>query len=71
MRRRLLSVAADLALIVYFVFALFPVAWMVVLSLKPTNELFSTYFSFTPTLDSYRTVLGAGRTRACRSSGSS
>ncbi|MGW2109813.1 carbohydrate ABC transporter permease, partial [Streptomyces sp. NPDC001948] len=37
-----------------------PVVWMVVLSLKPTNELFSTYFSFTPTLDSYRTVLGAG-----------
>ncbi|MEV5674860.1 carbohydrate ABC transporter permease [Streptomyces sp. NPDC052179] len=62
-RRRLVSVAADGALILYFVFALFPVVWMVILSLKPTNELFSTYFSFTPTLDAYRTVLGAGDDR--------
>lgn len=71
MKRGLLSAVADLALIVYFVFALFPVVWMVILSLKPTNELFSTYFSFTPTLDSYRTVLGAGDDQGCRSSGSS
>ncbi|MGW0559804.1 carbohydrate ABC transporter permease [Streptomyces sp. NPDC003016] len=60
MKRRLIAVAADGALILYFVFALFPIAWMIILSLKPANELFSTYFSFTPTLDSYRTVLGAG-----------
>ncbi|MFF2012231.1 carbohydrate ABC transporter permease [Streptomyces sp. NPDC058195] len=60
MRRRVLAAVADLALIGYFVFSLFPVLWMVVLSLKPANELFSTYFSFTPTLDAYRTVLGAG-----------
>ncbi|MEU0522677.1 carbohydrate ABC transporter permease [Streptomyces niveus] len=59
-RRRVLGIAADGALILYFLFALFPVVWMVILSLKPGDELFSTYFSFTPTLDSYRTVLGAG-----------
>ena len=58
LRKRLLSGLADLALILYFVFALFPIAWMVILSLKPANQLFSTYFSFTPTLSSYRTVLG-------------
>jgi multiple sugar transport system permease protein len=57
-RKRLLGWLADAALILYFVFALFPIAWMVILSLKPTNELFSTYFSFSPTLDGYRTVLG-------------
>ncbi|MGW7052699.1 carbohydrate ABC transporter permease [Streptomyces sp. NPDC054887] len=60
MKRRVLAIAADGALILYFVFALFPVAWMVILSLKPANELFSTYFSFTPTFDAYRTVLGTG-----------
>ncbi|MER8007414.1 MULTISPECIES: carbohydrate ABC transporter permease [unclassified Streptomyces] len=57
-RKRLSGLLADAALILYFVFALFPIAWMVILSLKPANELFSTYFSFTPTLGSYRTVLG-------------
>jgi len=46
--------------ILYFVFALFPLLWMLLLSLKPQDELFSTYFRFTPTLDSYRTVLGLG-----------
>jgi multiple sugar transport system permease protein len=58
LRKRLLGWAADAALILYFVFALFPIAWMVILSLKPANQLFSTYFSFAPTLGSYRTVLG-------------
>lgn len=56
--KRLLGWLADAALILYFVFALFPIAWMVILSLKPTNQLFSTYFSFSPTLDGYRAVLG-------------
>ncbi len=49
---------ANLALVAYFLFALFPVAWMAILSLKPANQLFNTYFSFTPTLDTYREVLG-------------
>ncbi|CAM5705215.1 carbohydrate ABC transporter permease [Streptomyces purpurascens] len=58
MRKRLVGWLCDAALILYFVFALFPIAWMVILSLKPTDQLFSTYFSFSPTLDGYRTVLG-------------
>lgn len=48
--------------IVYFVFALFPLVWIFILSLKPQDQLFSTYFSFTPTLDAYRSVLGLGGT---------
>jgi multiple sugar transport system permease protein len=60
MRRRLASIAANAALIVYFVFALFPIAWMVILSLKPANQLFNTYFSFSPTFGAYRTVFGSG-----------
>ena len=47
----------DLAIsaltILYFVFALFPVVWMIVLSLKPQDKLFTTYFQFEPTLAAY------------------
>lgn len=50
----------DLALMAYFVFALFPVIWMVLLSLKPTDQQFTTYFLFSPTLENYATVLGFG-----------
>jgi multiple sugar transport system permease protein len=57
-KKRVLGWLADAALVLYFVFALFPIAWMVILSLKPADQLFSTYFSFSPTLDGYRTVLG-------------
>lgn len=52
------EVAINLLTILYFAFALFPVFWMIIVSLKPSNELFSTYFFFHPTFDSYRTVLG-------------
>ena len=47
----------DLAIsaltILYFVFALFPVVWMIILSLKPQDKLFTTYFQFEPTLAAY------------------
>ena len=52
----------DLAIsaltVLYFIFALFPVAWMIVLSLKPQDKLFTTYFQFEPTLAAYREILG-------------
>jgi multiple sugar transport system permease protein len=44
--------------IAYFVFALFPVFWILLLSLKPDEQLFTTYFVFDPTLENYKTVLG-------------
>jgi multiple sugar transport system permease protein len=47
--------------VLYFVFALFPVIWMIILSLKPQDKLFTTYFQFEPTLDAYREIFsGAG-----------
>ncbi|MCC7021843.1 MAG: carbohydrate ABC transporter permease [Thermomicrobiales bacterium] len=52
------GIALDLLTIVYFIFALFPLVWMLLLSLKTPDQLFTTYFRFTPTLDSYRAVLG-------------
>lgn len=52
------GIALDIVTIVYFVFALFPLVWMLLLSLKTPDQLFTTYFRFTPTLDAYRAVLG-------------
>ena len=47
--------------LLYFVFALFPVVWMIILSLKPQDKLFTTYFQFEPTLAAYREIFsGAG-----------
>jgi multiple sugar transport system permease protein len=52
------NVATNVLTIAYFVFALFPVFWILLLSLKPDEQLFSTYFIFDPTLETYKTVLG-------------
>jgi multiple sugar transport system permease protein len=50
----------DLAIsaltILYFIFALFPVVWMIILSLKPQEKLFTTYFQFEPTLAAYMEI---------------
>lgn len=51
------SVAADVVLLVWFVFSLFPIVWMVLLALKSDAEQTSTYFAFTPTLENFGTVL--------------
>src|SRR5919106_1367704 len=52
------NVATNVLTIAYFVFALFPVFWILLLSLKPDEQLFTTYFIFDPTLENYKTVLG-------------
>lgn len=57
------SVAADLALVAWFVFSLFPILWMVLLSLKTAAEQTGTYFTFSPTLDNFVTVLSDEGTR--------
>ncbi|MBV9392741.1 MAG: carbohydrate ABC transporter permease [Verrucomicrobia bacterium] len=43
-------------LLVYALFALFPLVWMVIMSLKPDNQMFSTTFIFSPTLENYDAV---------------
>ena len=42
----------------YALFALFPLIWMVVLSFKPDEQMSTTIFIFTPTLENFRAVLG-------------
>ena len=51
------DVAISALTVLYFVFALFPVVWMIILSLKPQDKLFTTYFQFEPTLAAYREIL--------------
>jgi multiple sugar transport system permease protein len=51
------SVVADLLILFWFVFSLFPILWMILLSLKSPAEQTTTYFVFSPTLENYGTVL--------------
>jgi multiple sugar transport system permease protein len=51
------AVGADLLLVLWFVFSLFPIAWMVLLALKSDADQTSTYFAFTPTFENFGTVM--------------
>lgn len=51
------SVGADIVLIGWFVFSLFPIVWMVLLALKTPAQQTTTYFTFSPTLENFTTVL--------------
>lgn len=51
------SILADIAIVGWFVFALFPILWMILLALKTPAEQTSTYFVFSPTLQNFITVL--------------
>ena len=53
----LASLARNLGLGLYALFALFPLIWMVIISFKSDREMFTTLFIFTPTLENYDAVL--------------
>lgn len=55
--RALAALLSDGFLALYFLFALFPIFWMILTSLKSGTELFTTQFIFHPTLDNYRAIL--------------
>jgi multiple sugar transport system permease protein len=50
------SIAKTVLLLLYALFALFPLLWMLILSFKPDNEMFTTTFIFTPTLSNFQAV---------------
>lgn len=54
---RFAAILSNGFLALYFLFALFPIFWMVLISLKSTDELFTTQFTFQPTLDNYSAIL--------------
>lgn len=51
------SVSADVLLLLWFVFSLFPLLWMLLLALKNNSQQTTTYFRFSPTLENFGTVL--------------
>lgn len=51
------SVLADVGVVAWFVFALFPILWMLLLALKNDAQQTSTYFGFSPTFSNFGTVL--------------
>jgi multiple sugar transport system permease protein len=57
------SLGADLVLLGWFVFSLFPLVWMVLLALKTNADQITTYFAFTPTLKNFGIVLSDEGTR--------
>ena len=56
-KQRALYVLQNFLLIVYAIFALFPLIWMVLISFKSDTEVFTTTFIFNPTLANYREVI--------------
>jgi multiple sugar transport system permease protein len=56
-RKTVLNIFSQGFLLLYFAFALFPIIWMVLISLKSTDELFTTQLVFRPTLENYQAIL--------------
>ena len=56
-KQRSLNVLMNILLILYAVFALFPLIWMLLISFKSDTEVFTTTFLFHPTLANYQEVL--------------
>ncbi len=56
-RNKLIWAMQNLILIIYSIFALFPLVWMVILSFKADTEIYTTILNFHPTFDNYIAVL--------------
>lgn len=56
-KQKALNALMNFLLIIYAVFALFPLIWMILISFKSDTEVFSTTFVFHPTLSNYQEVL--------------
>ncbi len=56
-KRRLSYIFKNFLLLIYAIFAIFPLLWMVLISLKTDADVFTTTFAFKPTLSNYAAVL--------------
>jgi multiple sugar transport system permease protein len=56
-KKGLTAIFSNGFLLLYFAFALFPIIWMILISLKSTDELFTTQVFFKPTLENYQAIL--------------
>ena len=52
------SILRDFVLMLYAVFTLVPLIWLVILSFKSDEQMFTTNLIFWPTIDNFRAVLG-------------
>ncbi len=57
MNAALSFIGRNLALLVFAIFALFPILWMIVCTFKSDAEMYTTVFHFTPTMSNYEAVL--------------
>jgi multiple sugar transport system permease protein len=55
-QRRLYAVLKNAGLLIYAIFALFPLFWMLLLTFKSDAQMLTTTFIFTPTLVNYEEV---------------
>lgn len=60
MKVKIVESIKNFALVLYAIFALFPLLWLVILSFKHDREMFNTIFIFTPTLENYRILFSNG-----------
>jgi multiple sugar transport system permease protein len=51
------AAVADVGLVFWFLFSLFPIAWMLLLALKNDEQQTTTYFQFSPTWSNFATVV--------------
>ena len=56
-KQKALYAGMNILLIIYAIFALFPLVWMILISFKSDTEVFTTTFLFHPTLANYQEVL--------------
>ncbi len=54
------DVSSNTILILYSIFAIFPLIWLVIISFKSDMQMYNTTFIFKPTLENYRAVLLEG-----------
>ena len=54
------DVSSNTILILYSIFAIFPLIWLIIISFKSDMQMYNTTFIFKPTLENYRVVLLEG-----------
>lgn len=60
MSRRFLAILRNAFLILYALFALFPLFWMLLISFKHDRDVYTTTFVFSPTFENYTTLITDG-----------
>ncbi len=60
MKKKIIAILQNIALLLYAFYAIFPLVWLIILSFKHDRDMFNTTFIFTPTLENYRALFSDG-----------